>query len=280
MFWRVFNTGNGINKYLRDDAYALVTGSSDGVGKGVAEELLSRGFNVILHGRNPDKLKTLKDDLATRHPERDVRYIVADGSEVSKEQMDEILRQIEGKKITVLINNMAWVGGEYDLLEETSYEVAEVAINVNVRFFTHLTRVMLPTLHANEPSLLMNVSSIGGRYALGYLSLYVAGKAYLNALSRSLIQEFQFENKKIEVLVVELHNTQSSTNKAPESFSTPSTKVASKKIVDAVGHGGSSGFVIPYIGHELTSWSVCLLPQSMVEKLGTQAVVKDLKQGK
>jgi len=255
----------------------LVTGSSDGIGKGVAGELLSRGFNVFLHGRNAEKLSTLKDDLAKQYPDRDIQYIVADGSEVSNGQMDEILRQIEGKKITVVVNNMAWVGGEYDSLVETSYEVAEVAMNVNVKFFTHLTRVMLPVLHANEPSLLMNVSSFAGRYSLGYLSLYSASKAYMNALSRALIHELQLENKKIEVVVVELQNAQSSSNKAAVSFSNPNTKLVSKKIVDAVGHGGSSGLVVPYWGHELVGSIMSLLPRSRVEKIGTQTVLKDLK---
>src|SRR3984893_12013911 len=47
--------------YLSNDtahpSWALITGSTDGIGLGFAKELCSRGFNVLLHGRNMGKLQ-------------------------------------------------------------------------------------------------------------------------------------------------------------------------------------------------------------------------------
>ncbi len=39
------------------NSWALVTGASDGIGKGFCQELANKGFNIILIARNPEKLK-------------------------------------------------------------------------------------------------------------------------------------------------------------------------------------------------------------------------------
>ncbi|KAL8377652.1 hypothetical protein RB595_008374 [Gaeumannomyces hyphopodioides] len=62
--------------------WALVTGASDGIGKHLAAELADFGFNVVLHGRNPEKLAKVEETLADRFPSREFRVIVADVSRV------------------------------------------------------------------------------------------------------------------------------------------------------------------------------------------------------
>lgn len=63
-----------------NESYALITGSSDGLGRAVADELYDRGFNVIIHGRNLEKLKRVRDELHARSStnKRDVQLLVAD----------------------------------------------------------------------------------------------------------------------------------------------------------------------------------------------------------
>jgi 17beta-estradiol 17-dehydrogenase / very-long-chain 3-oxoacyl-CoA reductase len=68
---------SSLSRYNHSNAYALITGSSDGIGFGFAHELLlSRGFNVILHGRNEKKLAGIKSDLIKQYPSRDVSQIL------------------------------------------------------------------------------------------------------------------------------------------------------------------------------------------------------------
>jgi NAD(P)-dependent dehydrogenase (short-subunit alcohol dehydrogenase family) len=66
-----------LDRYLRDyqgeKSWALVTGSSDGIGKGIAHELCSHGFNVVLHGRNAEKLSRVQSSLLAEYPNVQVR---------------------------------------------------------------------------------------------------------------------------------------------------------------------------------------------------------------
>ena len=48
--------------------WALVTGATDGIGFGFGQELCARGFNVILHGRNAEKLDRRRRELQTLFP--------------------------------------------------------------------------------------------------------------------------------------------------------------------------------------------------------------------
>src|SRR5271154_6519096 len=71
-----------LGRYLRDyqgeKSWALVTGSSDGIGKGIAYELCSHGFNVVLHGRNAEKLSRVQASLLAEYPKVQVRKVITD----------------------------------------------------------------------------------------------------------------------------------------------------------------------------------------------------------
>lgn len=76
-----------IGRYLHDTdgkpPWALVTGASDGIGKQFCHQLAARGFNVVLHGRNPSKLARVRDELADAFPRRRFRSLIADGSAIA-----------------------------------------------------------------------------------------------------------------------------------------------------------------------------------------------------
>ena len=51
-----------LNKY-GEETYALITGATDGIGKGFCEEFASRGVNIILVSRNQEKLDAVSKEL-------------------------------------------------------------------------------------------------------------------------------------------------------------------------------------------------------------------------
>lgn len=87
--------------------YALITGATDGIGRSTAKELYARGFNLILHGRNEQKMKQVVEEVKAINPAGglDVKYFIAD---VSRSDVDfgGIARQFEGFSITLLVNNV------------------------------------------------------------------------------------------------------------------------------------------------------------------------------
>lgn len=110
-----------IPKYLLPDSksYALVTGASDGLGLALAEEIMKRGFNVIVHGRNGTKLEGVREKLQAKFPK--LKVVVAEATalepEASAKKIMTIVEGIEthGGKLTVLINNVGGIPVCYPL---------------------------------------------------------------------------------------------------------------------------------------------------------------------
>lgn len=108
---------SNITKYLnnqpQDDSeasWALVTGASDGIGRALSSELGSRGFNVIVHGRNESKLVKVVTELQKEHPGRMFRYVVADAAHFTTADIERIVAVVADIKLTVLINNVGGTG--------------------------------------------------------------------------------------------------------------------------------------------------------------------------
>lgn len=87
--------------------YALITGATDGIGRSTAKELYARGFNLILHGRNEEKMKEAVEEVKAVNPASGlvVRYFIADVGR-SDVDFEGIARQFEGLNITLFVNNV------------------------------------------------------------------------------------------------------------------------------------------------------------------------------
>lgn len=60
------------------NSWALVTGSSDGIGKGIAFSLAKEGFNIILSARTESKLEGARNELKRLYPLQDFKILVVD----------------------------------------------------------------------------------------------------------------------------------------------------------------------------------------------------------
>ena len=129
--WLHFLQTGNLGRYLRTASgktpWAIVTGASDGVGLGFVEELLDRGFNVVLHGRNEDKLRRIVEELRLQWPQRDFKLLVIDASTAVKDSTDIrlALRSLEHLELKVLINNVGGNGGEESFLQLIEEQSAE-----------------------------------------------------------------------------------------------------------------------------------------------------------
>ncbi|RVW72629.1 Very-long-chain 3-oxoacyl-CoA reductase 1 [Vitis vinifera] len=149
-------------------SWALVTGSTDGIGKAMAFELASKGLSLVLVGRNPSKLKAVSSEIRERHGEQvEVKSIVIDFAKFSGEEIAAFIKEgIEGIDVGVLINNVG-----------LSYPYA---------------RSVLPGMLQKKKGAIINICS-GSVLLPSYplVTLYVAAKAYIAMLSKSLNLEYQ-----------------------------------------------------------------------------------------
>ncbi|KAI0347405.1 NAD(P)-binding protein [Trametopsis cervina] len=284
MLWRLFHNSK-IQRYHTkgpegEHPWALVTGASDGIGKGVALALLAQGFNVVLHGRNESKLAAVRTDLLARHPSRDVDIFVWDASRTlapgGADLSAAVLAHIGTRRLTVLVNNVGYTSNYHTFLQQDPSEI-DLVVNLQISFMTHLTRALTPKLVENQPGLIINVGGLTGKFPCPFLAVHSGGKAYLAAFSRALAIEFELVRDPpadIECLAVDVHNVSTNSNSSSQSFFTPSSETMGAAIIGVVGCGKRS--VTAYWRAELMSIILGLMPVKMMDSILAKEM-KDMK---
>ncbi|XP_020277907.1 inactive hydroxysteroid dehydrogenase-like protein 1 [Pseudomyrmex gracilis] len=169
--------------------WAIVTGSTDGIGKAYAKELAAKNMNLILISRNLDKLNNTKQEIMLINPKIEVKIIVADFSE-GKDAFDKIRSHLQDIAVGILVNN---VGKNY----EYPMYVGEVPekdlwdiIMLNVGATTLMTRLVLEQMQNRGRGAIVNVSSGSEFQPLPLMTVYAATKAYIKNFSAALRAEY------------------------------------------------------------------------------------------
>jgi len=149
---------------------ALVTGSTSGIGLGIAKALAAQGANIVLNGFGD--VEGPKAEVAALGVQ-----VIYHGADMSKPA--EIEAMIEHAKATfggvdILVNN----AGIQHVARVESFPVerwdAVIAINLSSAF--HATRLALPHMQANNWGRIINVASVHGLVGSAEKSAYVAAK--------------------------------------------------------------------------------------------------------
>ncbi|WP_019069200.1 oxidoreductase [Streptomyces hokutonensis] len=170
---------------------ALVTGASSGIGESAARQLQEAGFVVYGAARRTERMSGLAAS--------GVRTLALDvTSETSAEKAVAEIIAAEGR-IDVLVNNAGY--GSYGALEDVSMEEARAQIEVNVFGLARLTQLVLPHMRARRGGTIVNISSMGGRFATPMGAWYHASKYAVEGLSDAL----RLEAKRfgIDVVLIE-----------------------------------------------------------------------------
>jgi 17beta-estradiol 17-dehydrogenase / very-long-chain 3-oxoacyl-CoA reductase len=259
------------------ETWAFVSGASDGIGLGFAQELCQRGFNVFLHGRNRDKLLSIQEQLRTTYPSVQTKIIVFDALNPN-EDMDRIVREIGDAHLTVLVNNIGGCllsGPPYVRLQNITYKQMNDMITVNTVFMTNLTRLLLPTLLKNAPGLIMNISSATS-FGLPWLTVYAGTKGFVNSFSKSLAAEMRAEGEDVEVLAVIVGSVKTAGNDVDEGVFTPKARKMASASLDRVGCGWMVTW--GYWLHRLQGIGFEILPLKVIQGMAANAERELLRQ--
>lgn len=142
----------------------LVTGSTSGLGRGVALKLASMGSHIIVHGRNRERGLEVVNEIE-REGIGSARFYAADLASFDqvREFAETILRDYD--RLDVLINN-AGIHLAPEDGRQVSADGHELTFAVNYLSGFLLTRMLLPRIIASAPSRIVNVSSRGQRNAV------------------------------------------------------------------------------------------------------------------
>ncbi|CAD0100851.1 unnamed protein product [Aureobasidium mustum] len=268
-FCSIYLNPSTIHRYNPSkNSWALVTGSTAGIGEGFAHALCAKNFNVLLHGRNQQKLDNLKSTLEKKYPDVQIKTVIADVFDIEVD-ISSIVKTCEALPgpLTLLINNVggAPLSPSYGTLAEVDASYVDQMINLNSRFPTQLTRALLPLLSRSSPSLIMSTCSITGFRGLPYLSVYSASKAFNYALNQSLVSELAAERSDVEALAIVIANVVSGGNKTTEGAFTCTGLQMAEFSLDRVGCGQTA--VFGWWRHAVQWWCMSLLPEWVTEKV-------------
>ncbi len=138
----------------------LITGSTDGVGRYVAAQLAAQGANVLIHGRDAARARTLTDEI-TRAGHKAPAFYQADLS--SLEGARQLAKAVarDHKRLDVFISNAGIGSRAMGAERRTSADGYELRFAVNYLAGFLLACLLLPLLKAAAPSRIVNVASLG-----------------------------------------------------------------------------------------------------------------------
>jgi len=160
---------------------ALITGSTSGIGLGMAQKLASQGCNIVLNGfGEAQAIERLRADLASDY-KVDVQF---EGADLTRPAEIEHLAQrcIATGGIDILINN---AGIQHvSPLETFAPERWDAVIALNLSAAFHTTRLLLPGMRARHWGRIINIASAHGLVASVEKAAYVAAKHGIVGLTK------------------------------------------------------------------------------------------------
>jgi len=166
---------------------ALVTGSTSGIGLGIAKNFASKGMNIVLNGfGDAGAIEDIRANMAKDYGV-DVRY---NGADMSKaEEIAAMITTVEAEfgAIDVLVNN---AGIQFvSPIEDFPIEKWNAILAINLSGSFHTIHAALPKMKAKGWGRIINIASAHALVASPYKSAYVAAKHGIAGLTKTVALE-------------------------------------------------------------------------------------------
>ncbi|MEU5023637.1 SDR family NAD(P)-dependent oxidoreductase [Streptomyces milbemycinicus] len=177
---------------------ALVTGATSGIGKAFAERLAADGYDLIIVGRNKDRL----EEFAATHTDVKVRTVAANLSTDSG--VDTVAEICSGEPLTMLVNNAGVA--HYMPLAELPADKARELVHVKVVAPTMLSRAAVAGMRERGEGKIINVAGMiafsgpADKSVMPRRAVYAGSLAHLVAMSQTLSAELEDTGVQVQVL--------------------------------------------------------------------------------
>lgn len=183
---------------------AIVTGSTKGIGRAIAEALVREGMNVCVSARREDEVERAVSELSGAGEGRVTGAVcdVRDYDEV-RALFEHTVAEFGG--VDVLVNNAGI--GLFQSVEEMSPEDFRAVLETNLNSVFYACHEAIPLLRQRGGGYIVNISSLAGANPHPRMAAYNASKFALNGFSEALMQEVRQDRIKVSYIMPGSVNT-------------------------------------------------------------------------
>jgi len=169
---------------------AIVTGAGRGIGRATAHVLAEKGAAVVVAEIIAENAEATAQEIRNKGGRAEA--IVADATqlETAQQVVKQTLESFD--KLDILVNNVGW--DEPKPFIETTPELWDKVLDVNLRSVLNYTRASLEPMMANKWGRIVSIASDAGRMGGIYAAVYSAAKAGIIAFSKTIAREMAPHN--------------------------------------------------------------------------------------
>lgn len=158
----------------------VITGACGGIGKCIVKSMAQNGANLVLIGRNMEKLQTLKSELA----DTKTTLVSADLSKI--EDVNRCVSEIEEKvgTVDVLINSAGTNIRKHFL--EVEPEDYDTVMDLNAKGLYFLSQGIAKLMAKENKGKIINIASLNTFIALSTVSIYAASKGAVGQMTKAM----------------------------------------------------------------------------------------------
>ena len=194
-----------MNQFDLTGKVAVITGSSRGIGKAIAEDYADHGAKVVITSRNIGPCEAVADAINAKHPGAAIAVASSLSSKESLQAMIDAGRAAFGR-IDVLVCNAA-SNPHYGPMETITDEAFRKTLDLNIVAQHWLITMVAPEMRARRSGSIILVSSIGGLRGTPIIGVYAITKAADIQMAKNLAREFGPDNVRINVIAPGLVRT-------------------------------------------------------------------------
>ena len=194
-----------MNQFDMTGKVAIITGSSRGIGKAIAEDFADHGAKVVITSRNLGPCQEVADAINARHPGAAIAVSSSLSSKESLAAMVDAGRAAFGP-IDVLVCNAA-SNPHYGPMGTISDEQFRKTLDHNIVAQHWLVTMVAPEMRARRSGSIVLISSIGGLRGSPIIGVYAITKAADIQMAKNLAREFGPDNVRINCIAPGLVRT-------------------------------------------------------------------------